>query len=216
MGPPGTVGRRLSPMTILRRTSALVCTALAALVTACATPGSAALPPPTAVTGLDGRLRDPFAGRDGRTLVLVFVDVDCPISNVYAPEVGRLATEYGPRGVDVELVYAVPDRDAATIRAHVAAYDYRVPVLLDPSQELVQRAGVTTTPEVAVFRADGRLAYRGRIDDRYQVLGARRAQASRHDLRVALDDLLAGRPIEVEFTPPIGCPIPPPDYGQRR
>lgn len=189
---------------------------LVALPLSCASPDVAAPEGTTAVTDLDGQHGDPFAARAGRALVLVFVDVDCPISNSYAPEVNRLATEYGPRGVDVELVYAVPDRDVPTIRRHVEEYDYRLPVRLDPQQELVRRSGVSTTPEVAVFRADGRLAYRGRIDDRYPVLGARRAQASRNDLREALDDLLAGRPVEVELTVPVGCPIPPSDHGARR
>jgi hypothetical protein len=178
-----------------------------ALATACAAPAPAS-PELEHVCGVDGAPFDPFAGRSGHTLVLLFVDLECPISNAYAPEVRRMAQEYGPRGADFVLVYAVPGRDADAVRKHVAEYDYGLPAALDPAHELVRRAGVGFTPEVAVFRPDGSLGYRGRIDDRHVVLGSRRAQPTRRDLREALDAILAGREPEVARTEPIGCPIP--------
>jgi len=163
---------------------------------------------PLRLRDLDGELRDPLAARGRHAIVLLFVDPECPISNSYAPEVQRLAAEYGSRGVGFELVYAVPGRDPETVRRHVTDFGYELPALLDPEQELALRAGVTTTPEAAVFLPGGELAYRGRIDDRFFDLGKQRAQPTRRELREALDAILAGRPPPVERTEAVGCPIP--------
>jgi hypothetical protein len=48
--------------------------------------------------------------------------------------------------------------------------------------------------------------YQGRVDDRYLV-GVARDEASREDLRVAIDELLDGKPVSVSETEPIGCII---------
>src|SRR5262249_820930 len=64
-------------------------------------------------------------------------------------------------------------------------FGYRCPVLLDPRHQLVAATGVTTTPEVAVVTADGRIAYRGRIDDRYPQIGVHRQGPTPRDLRPA-------------------------------
>ena len=48
------------------------------------------------------------------------------------------------------------------------------------------------SPEAAVFAADGSIKYRGRINDLYVDLGKKRNAATTHDLRDALDAVLAG------------------------
>ena len=82
------------------------------------------------------------------------------------------------------------------------------PVVLDPRHEWVKRAAATTTPEAAVFTRNGELAYSGRINDLYAALGKRRPQPTQHDLKAALDAILAGKPVAVPRTEPVGCPIP--------
>jgi len=44
----------------------------------------------------------------GHEAVLFFVTNDCPISNAFAPEITRICSEYGPKGVDCSLVYVDP------------------------------------------------------------------------------------------------------------
>ncbi len=63
------------------------------------------------------------------------------------------------------------------------------------------------TPEVALFDAAGRLAYLGRIDDRYVDFGVDRPAPATHDLAEALDAVLAGRPVAVPRTHAVGCAI---------
>jgi len=182
--------------------------ALTSLVAVCA-PACASGPEPLRLHDASGALREPFADAAcRRALVLLFVDPECPISNAYAPEVKRLAAEFGPRGVELELVYSAPGLDPQAVRRHVADFGYELPALLDSDQRLAARAGATVTPEAVVFLPDGELVYRGRIDDRFVDFGRQRPQPTQRELRDALEALLAGRAPPVPRTESVGCPIP--------
>jgi hypothetical protein len=91
---------------------------------------------------------------------------------------------------------------------HASEYQVKFPVVLDPRHDLVRRAGASRTPEVAIFARTGELVYRGRIDDQYVGPGKRRAQATSHDLREALEVILSGRSPTHQFTEAVGCYIP--------
>ena len=159
-------------------------------------------------TNLEGRPTNPLAG--GKTpRVLLFITVDCPISNRYAPEIQRLQAQFSTNGIIFWLVY--PDRSLSTesIRGHVKEFGYNpLQVLRDPAHTLVQRAGATVTPEAAVFETDGRLIYRGRIDDRFPELGIARPFAHTKDLEQVLQSVSRGEKMRQRFEPATGCPIP--------
>src|SRR5262249_20718566 len=108
------------------------------------------------------------------------------------------------------IVHADPDVTAAQARKHAKEYGLPCPVLLDPTHVLVKRTGVSKAPEVAVLGPDGKVEYRGRIDDLYADYGNRRAKPTQHDLRNALDAILAGKPVHRATTEAIGCDIPEP------
>src|SRR5215471_17528643 len=101
-----------------------------------------------------------------------------------------------------------PEISSERFRGHARDYDLRMPFSLDPRHEWVERAGATTAPEAAVFSPSGELLYRGRIDDQYAGLGKRRSVVTSHDLRDALEAILAGKPVTPSRTEAIGCPIP--------
>jgi hypothetical protein len=149
---------------------------------------------------------DPLA-RPG-IVALIFVRTDCPIANRYAPTIRALVKEHEPRGVRFVLVYPDADATPEAIAAHRREYDLPVEALRDPNHEWVARAGVRVTPEVAVFDAEQRLAYRGRIDDRFPLQGVAKSAASVHDLDLALDALERGEAPPASSRPAVGCPIP--------
>ena len=158
------------------------------------------------IESLDGQLVDPLQSSSAvKASVFLFVSVDCPVSNRYAPEVKRLHERFASQGVRFTLVYPNPAESSASIREHLSAYGYPVEALRDPKQVLVKHAQVTITPEAAVFAADGRLVYRGRIDDRYVSLGVERPAATVHDLADALTNVLAGKPVRAPRTQAVGC-----------
>jgi hypothetical protein len=137
--------------------------------------------------------------------VLIFVSIDCPISNRYAPEIRRLHDEFAGRGIRFRLVYPNPADGDAAVRKHLQEFGYPAIGERDGDHSLVKMAGATITPEAAVFDAQQRLVYRGRIDDRYVELGRERPAATQHDLRNALTALLAGETVNNPRTQAVGC-----------
>jgi hypothetical protein len=169
---------------------------------------SAGEAPSLVVRALDGTEHRPLQDAKVRAAVLVFVLTDCPVSNGYAPEIQRLAAEFGKRDVAFFLVHVDPDVTAAQAKRHAEQFGLTSPVALDPRHGLVRLAGARRVPEVAVFVPGEGRKYRGRIDDRYFAPGKRRAEPASHDLRAALEAVLAGKPVPRAETEAIGCPIP--------
>ena len=152
---------------------------------------------------LEGTPVDPFASQ-GRAQVLIFTRSDCPIANRYAPELSRLHGQFSTEGVAFWLVYPDDRENAESIQAHLKEFGYPLTPLRDPGQVLVRKTGVTTSPEAAVFNSQGRLVYRGRIDDRFPSLGITRPPSER-DLERAIEAVVSGTAGELVTTTAVGC-----------
>lgn len=185
----------------------LAAAAGATLVASAEPPAETAAAPPA--VDLGGRPFDPFGDRAARAVVLVFAGPECPVSNRQAPALGRLHRDFAPRGVRFYLVYSEVEVGPEDARRHHSDYRYPFPALLDHGRALTALAGAEVLSEVAVFSPAGELLYRGRIDDRAADLGAMRREPTREDLRAALEDVLAGRPVAEPRTRAVGCLIPP-------
>lgn len=159
------------------------------------------------VFDLDGNSFDPLAQSTAKVKVLVFTRTDCPISNRFAPEIGRLYEAFHPRSVEFYLVYVDPHEKPEAIRHHLAEYRYPCPALRDPGHLLVSLCQATTTPEAVVFDQGHKILYQGRINDLYVDLGSSRPQATTNDLADAIEATLAGQPVANPRTKPVGCVI---------
>ena len=142
-----------------------------------------------------------------KAIVVFFTTTDCPLSNNDVPEMNRTRRDYESRGVAFYAVQAdttISDPDAIQ---HAKDYKFSFPVLLDPRQVIVKMTGATTIPSVAVMTPDGTLLYLGRIDNRVEDFDVRRPEPTRFDLREALDEVLAGKPVAHPKTSAFGCAI---------
>lgn len=139
--------------------------------------------------------------------VILFVRTDCPIANRFAPEIRRLADEFVARGVGFRLVYPAVGDTPDKVRTHQSEFDLVLPTALDHEQRLASFLRAKATPEAFVLDRAGQVVYRGRIDDRFVDYGKARAVPSRRDLAVALEEVLAGKPVTVAVTQAIGCPL---------
>ena len=75
--------------------------------------------------------------------------------------------------------------------------------LHDATQEVARAYGALRTPHFYVFDRDRKLVYTGRA-----VENPRQAERSKtHDLERALEEHLAGKPVSVPVTNPIGCNV---------
>ncbi len=159
------------------------------------------------VVDLDGHPASPFLNANGKIVVLLFVRTDCPISNRYTPTIQEMSVHFAKQTKFV-LVYPIRSESAEQIRKHLKEYGYKLPALRDPELQLVHAAQVKVTPEAAVFSADGRLMYHGRIDDWYADFGRARPAPTTHELYSALEAAIAGKMVAVASVPAVGCFLP--------
>jgi len=144
---------------------------------------------------------------DRAALVVVFLGTECPIANGCIPELNRQFAGLVKADSHVAFFGVISDRSVTRAAAarHATQFKIKFPVLFDASGELAEALKPTHTPEAFVIDRDGRLAYRGRIDDLYADLGKKRTEASRHDLAEAIADVLAARLVATPQTEPVGC-----------
>ncbi len=166
--------------------------------------------PVLAVKDLNATVIKPLDAKGQKATVLFFITQDCPIANGYAPEIKRICQKYAAQNIALYVVYVDPSLSLAAARKHAHSYGYAYSAaLLDSHHTLVKYAGASVTPEAAVFGPDGKLRYRGRIDDQYPSLGQRREVVTKRDLRDSLDSVLAGKSVPTPVTKAVGCFIPP-------
>ncbi len=143
-----------------------------------------------------------ISSAQSKATVLFFIATDCPIANRYAPEISQIAKTYASKGVACYRVYVTASAKDA-IR-HGKEFRLNFPTVLDSGRKLVKATGVKVTPEAAVINSKGILVYRGRIDDQNIDHGSIRKDY-RRDLRIALDEVLAGKPVSQPEAAAIGC-----------
>jgi hypothetical protein len=169
---------------------------------------SAILHPTVAVRDIDGVMREPLKTENGHVEALFFVTNDCPISNYYAHEIRRICEDYAKRGVGCTLVYTDPALTDDQARQHAREYGHgSYPKIVDRTHALVKATGAAINPTAVLIRPDESIAYRGRIDNFYAAIGIQRRIVTEHDLRDALDAVIAGRPVAKREAPPVGCYI---------
>src|SRR5262249_42609268 len=143
-----------------------------------------------------------------RTLALAFLGADCPVAELYAGRLAELADEFGPRGVAFIGIASNRRDHPSRLHRFATSHSLPFPVFRDLGGTVATQPGARRTPEVVVLDHGRRIRYRGRIDDQYAI-GSRQAEPRTHDLRDALEDLLAGRPVGRAETDAVGCPIDP-------
>jgi hypothetical protein len=172
----------------------------------------------TLAIGAPGPVFEGLLGTDGgrhgfstvaerAALVLIFSSNRCPTAKAYGERMNMLQRDYGPRGVQLLAInsndpHLYPDESSARMVERAAEDGYRFPYLVDEGQAVAKHYGATCTFHVFVLDRERRLRYQGRFDD-----SRLPASVTTNDLRNALDDILAGRSVEVPLTRPFGCSL---------
>lgn len=170
-------------------------------------PIGAMTPPFEGLIGTDGERYGLSRFADREALVLIFSSNRCPTAKAYADRMNRLQADYGPRGVQVLAInsndpHLYPDESRPRMAERAGEDGYTFPYVVDPGQAVARAFGATCTFHVFVLDGERRLRYQGRFDS------ARLAEnVTSHDLRDALDDILAGQAVRVPETRPFGCSL---------
>jgi hypothetical protein len=137
-----------------------------------------------------------------KATVVVFVSVQCPVSNAYNGRLASLYTDYSSQGVQFAFVNANATESLSDVEAHEKRVGWPFQVVKDNGSTLADKLGAEHTPEAFVFDQNGTLVYHGRVDD-----SMHENDVKQRDLRAALDAVLAGRAVPVAETRAFGCSI---------
>lgn len=159
----------------------------------------------TRIHDLEGRLHRIGVDAAIGPVILVFVDPDCPISRRYIPYLKELAKQMAGERRSLYGVISDPMITASDARGFGRQYEVDFPLLWDASGDLAQRLKPQMVPEAFVVDGHDRIAYRGRIDNRFESPGKLRGVVTQTDLADAVSALAAGRRPPIASTQPVGC-----------
>src|SRR5207249_10356098 len=118
----------------------------------------------------------------------------------------ELHAKYQKEGVRFVGINANSQESPKEVAEHARDYEIPFPVLKDVNNVVADQFAAERTPEAFVLDDKQVIRYRGRVNDQFGI-GFRRPAANRQDLAIALDELLAGKPISQPMTPAVGCLI---------
>jgi len=139
-------------------------------------------------------------GKNGA--VVIFIATKCPVSNAYNDRMEKLAQDYKAKGINVIGINANNTEPSAEVKSHAAEKHLTFAILKDDGNKIADRLGATRTPEAYVLDAGMKLVYHGRIDNSQKIEGI-----TSNDVREALDEMLAGKPISKTGGAAFGCTI---------
>jgi peroxiredoxin len=144
--------------------------------------------------------------KDRKLVVVAFVGVECPLAKLYAPRLKKLAEEFESKSVGFVAIDANCQDSVSEIAAYAKRHELAFPILKDLGNHVADQMGAVRTPEVFLLDGERIVRYWGRIDDQYGI-GYVRDQAKRQDLRIAIEELLAGKPVSQPQIASAGCHI---------
>ncbi len=147
--------------------------------------------------------------KSSKGTVVMFICNHCPFVRHVRAQVLSLAKAYQDKGISFISICsndAETHPDDAPDKMGVVAKElgFTFPYLHDESQQVAKAYQAACTPDFYIFDGDMKCVYRGQLD------GSRPGNAvpvSGSDVRAALDNLLAGHPIDSNQKPSIGCNI---------
>jgi len=147
---------------------------------------------------------------DSKLVVVAFLGTDCPLVKLYGPKLQEISEKYQGQGVTVLGINSNCQDSPRKMGAAARQLGMTFTILKDPDNQVADMFGAKRTPEVFLLDEDRVIRYCGRIDDQYGFesgVGYGRPSVTRHDLMIAMDELLAGQQISVPTTKAPGCII---------
>ncbi|OUM97151.1 MAG: redoxin [Thermobacillus sp. ZCTH02-B1] len=156
----------------------------------------------------DGRTYSLDDFKDARVLVIFFTCNHCPYV-IGSDEVTRAtALKYAPHGVrfvgiNSNSANTKPEDSFENMVKRMEEHRFPWVYLRDETQEVALAYGALRTPHFFVFDEERKLVYTGRGVDNPRDT----SKMTVNDLDNALADVIAGRPVRVPLTNPIGCNV---------
>jgi len=141
----------------------------------------------------------------GKLVVFEWTNPDCPFVQRHyrADTMEKLSSELGSEGVVWFAVNSTHYNKPADTVAWKAEQGFQYLTLQDQEGKLGKLMGAKTTPHMYIIGPDGKLAYKGAIDDD----PSGRAKAPANYVRSAAKSLMEGVDPDPSSTAPYGCSV---------
>jgi peroxiredoxin len=151
--------------------------------------------------------RDEFRNR--KALLVIFICAHCPYVKHIEKGLAALGKDYTSQPIGI---VAISSNDALThpadspagLKRQAESYGFTFPYLYDETQSVARAYKAACTPDFFLFDGDLQLVYRGQFDSSRPGNGI---PVTGEDLRLAIDTVLAGKPVPKDQRPSIGCNI---------
>lgn len=141
--------------------------------------------------------------------VVMFICNHCPYVKHVNKELPRIANDYTNKkvrfiAINSNNIEDYPDDSPENMKKIALQQGYPFPYLFDETQEVARAYQAACTPDFFVFDKNMMLVYRGQFDDSRP---GNNIKVSGNSIRMALDCLLADKPVPDTQKPSIGCNI---------
>lgn len=150
----------------------------------------------------DGKQRsfNDLKGKNGA--LIVFMSAQCPVVKAYADRINTLVKDYQAKGITVIGMNSNATESLDYVKSNMTERSYSFPMLIDKGNVIADKFGATVTPEVYLFDKDGKLVYRGAIDN-----DRSGENITARPLQDAVDATLGGKAVAKTETKAFGCSI---------
>ena len=144
-----------------------------------------------------------------KALLIMFICRHCPFVKHVQDELARIGRDYSGQALGIVAISsndaaAYPDDAPERLREMAGQVGFTFPFCYDETQDMARAYDAACTPDFFLFDEARRLVYRGQLDDSRPGNGI---PVTGRDLRAAIDAVLAGRGVNPQQKPSIGCNI---------
>jgi peroxiredoxin len=157
----------------------------------------------------DGKTHTMESLQGAKGLLVMFICAHCPFVKHVEQQLAQLGADYKKSGVGIVAISSndavnYPDDAPPGLARQAQRVHFTFPYLYDETQEAARAYFAACTPDFFLFDGAGKLVYRGQLDASRPGNGI---PVTGSDLRAALDALVAGKPVNPNQHPSIGCNI---------
>lgn len=163
---------------------------------------------PFELKGVDEKVYTLNDFSDKKVLCIIFSCNHCPYVKAVEDRINAIARDYSGESFALVCINSnddsvYPEDSFEDMKKRAAEKGFLFPYLRDETQQAARDYDAVCTPDIYVYDENRILKYRGRIDDNWKD----ETKVTRRELRMAIDNILAGKEIDFEQIPSMGCSV---------
>ncbi|TLX94855.1 MAG: thioredoxin family protein [Thaumarchaeota archaeon] len=157
--------------------------------------------------GIDDRKHSLSEFKDYSVLLVVFMCNHCPYVQAKVTAMNEIYERFKDRiamiGINSNDPTNYPDDSFGNMKKFAKEKGIKFTYLVDETQDVAKKYGAVCTPDPFLFNKDQVLVFHGRIDNGMKP----EDKATEKTMILNVERLLAGKKIEKDFDPSMGCSI---------